>query len=892
MSSPDDKDEALKSPAGGSRTTPYGTPSTGDATVEFDLTDATAQALAARYDLLAELGRGGMGVVYKARDRETDEVIALKVLRPEVAARPDLIERFKSELRLARKITHKNVCRVYDINRFGTVAAISMEYVQGESLRAVLDRFGGVPLRRGLEWVGQVCSALAEAHAQGVVHRDLKPENIVITRDSGAKVMDFGIARSLDADATATAAGMLIGTPAYMSPEQAEGKPVDARSDIYALGLILYEMFTGRRAFEAETSVALVAIRLHETPLPPRSVEPLLPAVLARAIEKCLEKNPKKRFQSAAELAAALEHEELPGETATAPAAATPEPAELPLPPHLAAWQRSDAFVLAGGLAGFLLFLFLFPLVFPYESMRVEISRSQAEARARALLQKYAPSLAEADLAPRYVEQFEPWTWGDLVLAWGLPRAREFIRQHAISWLLQPPRGSGGRSPTLLFSRDATLLLLDVRPEQSARETRPPLPVEAVLPRAVEVAEEIFRLKLAGQPPVPYVFDARRSGWATPDVKRALAGSATPVQWLLPEGSERERELTLRFSPQGDLLSASHRLLEQGRPLPRPPGDRAHGFNWARAIVLGALLMALWVLLCLFLFVYRRLFAAVSPIALLLSLVVWAGIVRAFWVMGHEEPDFWSILPAVAAVNLLFAYGAVSPAVYYVSRRWPAQLATLARLVRERLRARPAGLALLRGTALGLAFLGAHAALLWLVGTLKLAAASSFWFVGFATVPILGENLTALSAAGLQLPATIGVLTLVSVGLPLSLLRGATARPAPLLGAMAALWALAASPLVGVGAFPLLPLYLFAALQGLFFAWVFLRFDMLTCLMGVFTVETGLLSYAVYRVFGAAEPWTHGWGLLLWFAVVVIGSAIWFRPQLAAARRRVAAVFE
>lgn len=149
-----------------------------------------------------------------------------------------------------------------------------------------------------------------------------------------------------------------------------------------------------------------------------------------------------------------------------------------------------------------------------------------------------------------------------------------------------------------------------------------------------------------------------------------------------------------------------------------------------------------------------------------------------------------------------------------------------------------------------------------------------------------------LSAVALQIPIAMGALTLVSVGLPLSLLRGATARPARLLGALAALWALVASPLVGAGAFPVLPLYLFAALQGLFFAWVFLRFDMLTCLMAVFTVETGLLGYAVYRVFGAAEPWTHGWGLLLWFAVVVIGSAIWFRPQLAAARRRLAAVFE
>src|SRR5262245_28932145 len=135
-------------------------------------------ALASRYDVLAEVGRGGMGVVYRARDRETEETVALKVLKTEIAARPDHIERFKSELRLARKITHKNVCRTHELLRFEDTVAIAMEFVEGESLRAVLKRFGGVPLRRGIEWMRQMCSALGEAHAQGIVHRDLKPENL------------------------------------------------------------------------------------------------------------------------------------------------------------------------------------------------------------------------------------------------------------------------------------------------------------------------------------------------------------------------------------------------------------------------------------------------------------------------------------------------------------------------------------------------------------------------------------------------------------------------------------------------------------------------------------------------------------------------------------------
>ncbi|MDA2914812.1 serine/threonine protein kinase, partial [Acidobacteriia bacterium AH_259_A11_L15] len=161
------------------------------------------------------------------------------------------------------------------------------EYVEGESLRSFLNRYGSAPLRRGLEWTQQICSGLAEAHSQGVVHRDLKPENILIDRWGQAKIMDFGIARSLEADATRT--GTLIGTPAYMSSEQAEGKPPDGRSDIYSLGLILYEMFTGQRAFHAETPIGLAMKQIQEAPRPPREVEPDLPERLDRAIQRCLE---------------------------------------------------------------------------------------------------------------------------------------------------------------------------------------------------------------------------------------------------------------------------------------------------------------------------------------------------------------------------------------------------------------------------------------------------------------------------------------------------------------------------------------------------------------------------------------------------------------------------
>jgi predicted Ser/Thr protein kinase len=314
------------------RTEAYG--SRGQTTADLKALDLGLKSLQQRYDLLEELGQGGMGIVYRARDRETDEYVALKILRPEVAARADIIERFKAELRLARKITHKNVCRTYELLRFDSTTAIAMEYVEGQSLRKVLEGVGGVSLRRGLDWASQICDALREAHAQGVVHRDLKPENIVIGPKGDVKVMDFGIARSIDKDATHT--GTIIGTPAYMAPEQAEGKPIDQRADVYALGLILYEIFTGRHAFQGDSGFTLAYKQIHETPPPPHEIEPSLPANIAGAIAKATEKDPGNRFASVGELKEAL----------TRPPETAPALSHAPAPPKF--WLSREVQVLIG----------------------------------------------------------------------------------------------------------------------------------------------------------------------------------------------------------------------------------------------------------------------------------------------------------------------------------------------------------------------------------------------------------------------------------------------------------------------------------------------------------------------------------------------------------------
>jgi hypothetical protein len=273
-------------------------------TPDVNIGSLALAAIGQRYEILGEAGHGSMGNVYKARDRETGETVALKLLKPEIASDHAMMERFKNELLFARKITHKNVCRMHEFNRVGGIAYSSMEFVEGESLRSVLSRFGGLPQKKAVDLALQICSGLKEAHAQGIVHRDLKPENIMVDAQGNVKIMDFGIARSMEAMARMTVS--LAGTPQYMAPEQVAGKPVDYRTDIYSLGLILYEMFTGTPAFQADNPVAVALKHMQEEAVPPHQIDPAIPAYIERTILKCLLKEPANRFQSIAQLEQAL----------------------------------------------------------------------------------------------------------------------------------------------------------------------------------------------------------------------------------------------------------------------------------------------------------------------------------------------------------------------------------------------------------------------------------------------------------------------------------------------------------------------------------------------------------------------------------------------------------
>jgi len=264
-------------------------------------------SIPARYEILTQVGTGGTGIVYKVRDLETGEIIALKVLKPGIASDQEMQQNLRKEVCLARKVTHKNVCRIYDFNRSNGMACLSMEFVEGENLLSKLRRVGPLSVDESLQIGRQICAGLREAHLQGIVHRDLKPANIMLDRSGVVKIMDFGIARLSQGNGQMT--GTIAGTPGYMAPEQVELKPMGPRTDIYSVGLLLYEMVTGSPAFDGDTPVAIALKQIRELPRRPCEIVSTLPAQTEAIILKCLRKDPAKRFQSVDELDAALEKE-------------------------------------------------------------------------------------------------------------------------------------------------------------------------------------------------------------------------------------------------------------------------------------------------------------------------------------------------------------------------------------------------------------------------------------------------------------------------------------------------------------------------------------------------------------------------------------------------------
>jgi len=262
--------------------------------------------LAQRYEILQQLGEGGMGAVYKAQDRELERVVAVKLIRPELASDPTILQRFKQELILARQVTHKNIIRIYDLGEGDGVKFLTMEYVEGRDLKTKLRKDGKVAPADAVRILQQICRALDACHSEGVIHRDLKPSNVMIDSQGKVRVMDFGLAHSLETIGL-TRTGALVGTPEYMAPEQAKGEPADAQSDIYAAGLMFYELLTGKEPYPADNPLQSLMKRTQHRVLPVSQVENSVPRVLSDIVGRCLELDRHNRYQSAAELLADLE---------------------------------------------------------------------------------------------------------------------------------------------------------------------------------------------------------------------------------------------------------------------------------------------------------------------------------------------------------------------------------------------------------------------------------------------------------------------------------------------------------------------------------------------------------------------------------------------------------
>jgi eukaryotic-like serine/threonine-protein kinase len=290
---------------------------------------ATTRVLNDRYEIERTLGEGGMARVYRGTDRVLGRTVAIKVLSGKYAGDETFVTRFRREAQAAAGLNHPHVVSVFDTGDDGDRHYIVMEYVEGETLSDLLRREGRLPPERAAAIAADVATALETAHEQGLVHRDVKPGNVMLDREGRVKVMDFGIARAA-ADDTLTQTGLVLGTASYLSPEQAQGLPVDARSDIYSLGCVLYELLTGRPPFVADTPVSIAYKHVNEEPRPPSELEPSVPPALDAAVMRALAKDSKDRFPTAAAFRSAIEASAAGGGAVTEPIAAAGDTAIMP----------------------------------------------------------------------------------------------------------------------------------------------------------------------------------------------------------------------------------------------------------------------------------------------------------------------------------------------------------------------------------------------------------------------------------------------------------------------------------------------------------------------------------------------------------------------------------
>ncbi len=744
--------------------------------------------LAERYRVIGLLGRGGMGEVYRADDLKLGQPVALKFLPRGLASDPARLERFYAEVRIARQVSHPNVCRVYDVGEIEGQHFLSMEFVDGEDLASLLRRIGRLPPDKALEISRELVAGLSAAHDKGVLHRDLKPANVMIDGRGRARITDFGLAVA----AGEVVEGEISGTPAYMAPEQLAGKGASVQSDIYALGLVLYELYTGRRAFEGATFQDLKRKHSEEAPASPSTVSPGFDPVVERVILRCLEKDPRARPSSALQVAAAL-----PGGDPLAAALAageTPSPEMVAAAGEEGAVSAAKAWALLGGIAAVIVAcLLLAPFSTDIGLAPLPKSPDALADRARELVQKFGYGDRPADADSYWKRQYE------------------YLRYRS-DHLPSPRRvrelGTIEPHPWWFLYRQSPRAMVPVHGGDQIGDDDPPFETSGMVRVALDA-----RGKLVGLRAVPPQIDAAKGPWPDPDwpslfVEAGLDGSRftpTAPKWLSAEPFDVRAEWDGSFARQPDVPIHVVAAAYHGRPVffevlgPWSRPARLHETPRTFAAIAGmaALIFLMLFLIAVGLFVARRnlrLGRGDRKGASRLAAFLLAAGMAAWLVSAHHVADlageFGMLLEAIA-LSLLVAsfawlmYVALEP---LVRRRWPDLLISWTRLLAGRFRDPLVGRDLLVGILFGGLFAvinhaGNGAAAWWNVSTMtplpwepgslqganRLVAQLLYdlggaTIVGFACMSMLILSWVLLRRRWLAFGATGLVLTLINLG--------------------------------------------------------------------------------------------------------------------------------
>ncbi len=506
--------------------------------------------LAQRYRVIGLLGRGGMGEVYRADDLKLGQPVALKFLPRTLAEDPSRVERFYAEVRIARQVSHPNVCRVYDVGEIEGQQYLSMEFVDGEDLASLLRRIGRLPPDKALDISRELVAGLAAAHDKGVLHRDLKPANVMIDGRGRARITDFGLAVA----AGEVVEGEISGTPSYMAPEQLAGHGTSVRSDIYALGLVLYELYTGRKAFDGATLQELKRKHSEEAPASPSSVSPGFDPVVERVILRCLEKDPRARPASAAQVAAAL-----PGGDPLAAALAageTPSPEMVAAAGEEGAVAAWKAWALFGGVtAAIVACLLLARVSTDLGLVPLPKSPDALEDRARELVQKFGYGDRPADTDSHWRRQYEYLVYrANHVPSPKRVRELDTIEPH----------------PWWFVYRQSPRAMAPMNGGEEIRDDDPPFEISGMVRIALDA-----RGRLVGLRAVPPQVDTSKGPWPDPDWKQLFAEAGlewarfTPSapRWLPPEPFDACGEWDGSFARQPDVPIHVSAAAYHGRPV-------------------------------------------------------------------------------------------------------------------------------------------------------------------------------------------------------------------------------------------------------------------------------------------------------------------------------------